>query len=285
MLHWAFVTPRQPGAAGTACPDSAARIPLVSRHRWRPWWRECGLLLAPELGFSARVTPVPVAALSPQHQEQHSEGRSAPSSEPHLIFVYEDRQILEDAAALISYYVKRQPAIQKEDQGTIHQLVHQFVPSLFFSQQLDLGASEDSADEGRASPQGQAADPGGDRKKPAPGPQSSPPEEKGAAGEAPAPEPQPPQHKPLDDVYSLFFANNNWYFFLRLHQTLCSRLLKIYRQAQKQLLEYRTEKEREKLLCEGRREKGNDPAMELRLKQPSEPQGLPPGRREGRRLP
>lgn len=74
----------------------------------------------------------------------------------------------------------------------------------------------------------------------------------------------------MDDVYSLFFANNNWYFFLRLHQTLCSRLLKIYRQAQKQLLEYRTEKEREKLLCEGRREKGNDPAMELRLKQPSE---------------
>ncbi|XP_036702972.1 paired amphipathic helix protein Sin3b isoform X2 [Balaenoptera musculus] len=204
-----------------------------------------------------------------EHQEQHSEGRSAPSSEPHLIFVYEDRQILEDAAALVSYYVKRQPAIQKEDQGTIHQLVHQFVPSLFFSQQLDLGASEDSADEGRGSPQGQSADPG-DRKKPAPGPQSSAPEEKGASGEAPAAEQPPPQRKPLDDVYSLFFANNNWYFFLRLHQTLCSRLLKIYRQAQKQLLEYRTEKEREKLLCEGRREKGNDPAMELRLKQPSE---------------
>ncbi|XP_010642668.1 LOW QUALITY PROTEIN: paired amphipathic helix protein Sin3b [Fukomys damarensis] len=36
-----------------------------------------------------------------EHQEQHSEGRSAPASEPHLIFVYEDRQILEDAAALI----------------------------------------------------------------------------------------------------------------------------------------------------------------------------------------
>ncbi|XP_058583535.1 paired amphipathic helix protein Sin3b isoform X2 [Neofelis nebulosa] len=204
-----------------------------------------------------------------EHQEQHSEGRSAPSSEPHLIFVYEDRQILEDAAALISYYVKRQPAIQKEDQGTIHQLVHQFVPSLFFSQQLDLGASEDSADEGRGSPQGQGAEPG-DRKKPAPGPQSRPPEEKGAAGEAPATERAPQRHKPLDDVYSLFFANNNWYFFLRLHQTLCSRLLKIYRQAQKQLLEYRTEKEREKVLCEGRREKGSDPAMELRLKQPSE---------------
>ncbi|KAL0609565.1 Paired amphipathic helix protein Sin3b, partial [Plecturocebus cupreus] len=208
-----------------------------------------------------------------EHQEQHSEARSAPSSEPHLIFVYEDRQILEDAAALISYYVKRQPAIQKEDQGTIHQLLHQFVPSLFFSQQLDLGASEESADEDRDSPQGQSTDPS-ERKKPAPGPHSSPPEEKGAFGDAPAaeqpPPPPPPPHKALDDVYSLFFANNNWYFFLRLHQTLCSRLLKIYRQAQKQLLEYRTEKEREKLLCEGRREKGSDPAMELRLKQPSE---------------
>ncbi|KAG8517288.1 Paired amphipathic helix protein Sin3b [Galemys pyrenaicus] len=204
-----------------------------------------------------------------EHQEQHSEGRSAPSSEPHLIFVYEDRQILEDAAALISYYVKRQPAIQKEDQGAIHQLLHQFLPSLFFSQQLDLGASEDSADEGRGSPQGQNADLT-DRKKPTSEQQNSSPEEKGAPEEAPAAEQPSPPHKPLDDVYSLFFANNNWYFFLRLHQTLCSRLLKIYRQAQKQLLEYRAEKEREKLLCEGRREKGSDPAMELRLKQPSE---------------
>ncbi|KAF6097007.1 SIN3 transcription regulator family member B [Phyllostomus discolor] len=155
-----------------------------------------------------------------------------------------------------------------------------------YDEQLDLGASEDSADESRGSPQGQSVDPG-DRKKPVPGPQSSPSEEKVASSEGSAPEQQqqpqqpppppppppplpPPPHKPMDDVYSLFFANNNWYFFLRLHQTLCSRLLKIYRQAQKQLLEYRTEKEREKLLCEGRREKGNDPAMELRLKQPSE---------------
>uniref|UniRef100_A0A8C9PHB6 Paired amphipathic helix protein Sin3b n=1 Tax=Spermophilus dauricus TaxID=99837 RepID=A0A8C9PHB6_SPEDA len=205
-----------------------------------------------------------------EHQEQHSEGRSAPSSEPHLIFVYEDRQILEDAAALISYYVKRQPAIQKEDQGTIHQLLHHFLPSLFFSQQLDLAASEESADEDRDGPPGQSSDPS-ERKKPASGPQSIPPEEKGTFGDTPAAEQPPaPPPKPLDDVYSLFFANNNWYFFLRLHQTLCSRLLRIYRQAQKQLLEHRTEKEREQLLCEGRREKGSDPAMELRLKQPSE---------------
>ncbi|KAK2087616.1 Paired amphipathic helix protein Sin3b [Saguinus oedipus] len=246
---------RQAPRAPRPCCLTDAVHPPLSGSAHPPWWPSS-------------------QQLTKGHQEQHSEARSAPSSEPHLIFVYEDRQILEDAAALISYYVKRQPAIQKEDQGTIHQLLHQFVPSLFFSQQLDLGASEESADEDRDSSQGQSTEPS-ERKKPAPGPHSSPPEEKGAFGDSPAaaeqpPPPPQPLHKALDDVYSLFFANNNWYFFLRLHQTLCSRLLKIYRQAQKQLLEYRTEKEREKLLCEGRREKGSDPAMELRLKQPSE---------------
>jgi hypothetical protein len=223
----------------------------------------------------------------PQHQEQHSEGRSAPSSEPHLIFVYEDRQILEDAAALVSYYVKRQPAIQKEDQGTIQQLLHRFLPSLFFSQQpqpqpqpqpqaAPAPGPDEPAEERereRDGPAGPGAEPAERRKPAGPGAAAGPgggAEDAGPGGDAGA---RPP--RALDDVYSLFFANNNWYFFLRLHQTLCSRLLKIYRQAQKQLLEYRAEKEREQLLCAGRREKGGDPAMELRLKQPSEPAPAP----------
>uniref|UniRef100_G1TZ09 Sin3 C-terminal domain-containing protein n=1 Tax=Oryctolagus cuniculus TaxID=9986 RepID=G1TZ09_RABIT len=166
-----------------------------------------------------------------EHQEQHSEGRSAPPSEPHLVFVYEDRQILEDAAALISYYVQRQPAIQKEDQGTIRQLLHHFLPSLFFSQQLELGADEESADEERDGAPGAGQGAAGDaaeRRKPGSGSGPGPAEERAAAAVAAAPL--------LDDVYSLLFANNNWYFFLRLHQTLCARLLRIYRQAQKQLL-------------------------------------------------
>ncbi|XP_048198674.1 paired amphipathic helix protein Sin3b [Perognathus longimembris pacificus] len=181
-----------------------------------------------------------------EHQEQHSEGRSAPASEPHLIFVYEDRQVLEDAATLVGYYVKRQPAIQKEDQATMQQLLLRFLPGLFFSQHLVPGLEELGAElEGPVAPSAEPADRG---KLAGPGPEEA----------------------ARDDVYSLFFANNNWYFFLRLHHTLCARLLKIYRQAQKQLLEYRAEKEREQLLCAGRREKGGDPAMELRLKQPSE---------------
>lgn len=143
--------------------------------------------------------------------------------------------------------------------------MHHFIPELFFSQPPEHNISEESTDEDRENHQGQNLDAPELRKKHVPGPPSSPLETKATFCDVTAAEP----HNTLDDVYSLFFVNNNWYFFLRLHQTLCSRLLKIYRQAQKQLLEYRTEKEREKLLCEGRKEKTNDPAMELRLKQPS----------------
>lgn len=83
-------------------------------------------------------------------------------------------------------------------------------------------------------------------------------------------DPEAEHQKDLDGVYNLFFVNNNWYFFLRLHQTLCSRLLRVYRQAERQLLEHRAEQSRERLLmAEGRREKACDLAMELRLKQPS----------------
>lgn len=257
------------------------------------------------------------ATLSPscfQHQEQHSEGRGA-VNEPHLVFVYEDKQILDDAASLIGYYVKRQPAIQKEDQATIRQIIYRFVPELFFSQLPDQAVPEELPNEEKGSekpPPPPSLDVRDLRKRPVPspaedkapalevhelrrrnthGPLPGPTEEKPPTLEGhelrkrnpPVPVPSPTKdkggletavpppgsHRSLEDVYTLFLANNNWYFFLRLHQTLCSRLLKIYRQAQKQLLEYRTEKEREKLLCEGRKERSNDPAMELRLKQPS----------------
>ncbi|KAG8594785.1 hypothetical protein GDO81_001327 [Engystomops pustulosus] len=202
-----------------------------------------------------------------EHQEQQPEGRTATSSGPHLIYTYEDWQILEDASSLISYYVKRQPAIQKEDKDTIRQVLHQFIPELFFSASSSSCQSLFSAttDEGLA------------ETTPEPSVTELPERRRKAANPGVTPEPTTPTRSPpepppkmTEEMYSLFFANNNWYFFFRLHHTLCSRLLRIYRQAQIQLLEYRTEKEREKLLCEGRKEKSNGPAMELRLKQPSE---------------
>uniref|UniRef100_A0AAX7UR48 Paired amphipathic helix protein Sin3b n=1 Tax=Astatotilapia calliptera TaxID=8154 RepID=A0AAX7UR48_ASTCA len=170
---------------------------------------------------------------------------NASSSEPHMVFTYEDKQILEDAASLIIYHVKRQPTIHKDDKDHIKRIIQHFVPDLFFSRRGELSDTEEWTDEEAE------LEEGGD---------------KGGGGTATT-----AHQKELDGVYNLFFVNNNWYFFLRLHQTLCSRLLRVYRQAERQLLEHRAEQSRERLLmAEGRREKACDLAMELRLKQPSE---------------
>lgn len=272
------------------------------------------------------------------HQSRNGSG-SASSSEPHMVFTYEDKQILEDAASLIIYHVKRQPTIHKDDKDHIKRIIQHFVPDLFFSRRGELSDTEEWTDE-EAEPEeggerGAAAGgngnsnnaPGataatGSQSQPQPAqsqsqnqsqpqqqlngesrrrrgspsqpadtetstisgsvsqpagttastPGSTPMETgSGAAGEkVDLRDPEAEHQKELDGVYNLFFVNNNWYFFLRLHQTLCSRLLRVYRQAERQLLEHRAEQSRERLLmAEGRREKACDLAMELRLKQPS----------------
>uniref|UniRef100_A0AAQ6IIZ6 Paired amphipathic helix protein Sin3b n=1 Tax=Anabas testudineus TaxID=64144 RepID=A0AAQ6IIZ6_ANATE len=197
------------------------------------------------------------------HQSRNGSG-SASSSEPHMVFTYEDKQILEDAASLIIYHVKRQPTIHKDDKDHIKRIIQHFVPDLFFSRRGELSDTEEWTDE-EAEPEeggerGAAAGGNGSQSQPQP-----------AGTTVDLRDPEAEHQKELDGVYNLFFVNNNWYFFLRLHQTLCSRLLRVYRQAERQLLEHRAEQSRERLLmAEGRREKACDLAMELRLKQPSE---------------
>uniref|UniRef100_A0A8C2AK74 Paired amphipathic helix protein Sin3b n=1 Tax=Cyprinus carpio TaxID=7962 RepID=A0A8C2AK74_CYPCA len=210
------------------------------------------------------------------------------TSEPHMIFTYEDKQILEDAASLIIYHVKRQPTIHKDDKDHIKRIIQHFVPDLFFARRGELSETEEFTDEEAEGEDGAVAGGGvsttggqqqlnGDfRRRRCTSPQSM---DTSTAAHGMNPEgeavdlrdPEAEHQKELDGVYNLYFVNNNWYFFLRLHQTLCSRLLRVYRQAERQLLEHRAEQNRERLLIgEGRREKANDLAMELRLKQPSE---------------
>ena len=62
-----------------------------------------------------------------------------------------------------------------------------------------------------------------------------------------------------DDIYSLFFVNNNWYLFFRLHQLLVERLHTIYLHSQK-IAE-------EEALC--RKDRKESTAIALRLKAPS----------------
>ena len=75
-----------------------------------------------------------------------------------------------------------------------------------------------------------------------------------------------------DDAYNLFYVNNNWYIFLRLHQTLCSRLLKLYGQAERQIEDELRERDWEKEVLGLKKEKNDNPAIQLRLKEPSESQ-------------
>ncbi|XP_042585423.1 paired amphipathic helix protein Sin3b-like isoform X1 [Cyprinus carpio] len=210
------------------------------------------------------------------------------ASEPHMIFTYEDKQILEDAASLIIYHVKRQPTIHKDDKDHIKRIIQHFVPDIFFARRGELSETEEFTDEetegedgaatgvGVSTTGGQQQLNGDSRRRRCTSPESM---DTSTAAHSMNPEgeavdlrdPEAEHQKELDGVYNLFFVNNNWYFFLRLHQTLCSRLLRVYRQAERQLLEHRAEQNRERLLMgEGRREKANDLAMELRLKQPSE---------------
>ncbi|XP_029684741.1 paired amphipathic helix protein Sin3b isoform X3 [Takifugu rubripes] len=281
-------------------------------------------------------------------QQGRNGSGSTSSSEPHMLFTYEDKQILEDAASLIIYHVKRQPTIHKDDKDHIKRIIQHFVPDLFFSRRGELSDTEDWTDEEAEPEEGAGAEKraeggaaattvvGGNgnsnntseraattgsqsqaqptqsqaqsqhqqqlngesrRRRCSPSQpadmeasttSSCVSQPTGTASSTPgsthmesvsAPtgekvdlrDPEAEHQKDLDGVYNLFFVNNNWYFFLRLHQTLCSRLLRVYRQAERQLLEYRAEQSRERLLmAEGRREKACDLAMELRLKQPSE---------------
>uniref|UniRef100_A0A8C5A9Q0 Histone deacetylase interacting domain-containing protein n=1 Tax=Gadus morhua TaxID=8049 RepID=A0A8C5A9Q0_GADMO len=225
-------------------------------------------------------------------QQGRNGSGAALASEPHMVFTYEDKQILEDAAALIIYHVKRQPAIHKDEKEHIKRIIQHFVPDLFFARRGELSDTEDwtdeeaDAEEAAAAGERGAGDRGGPqqlngesrRRRCSPSHDPSPMETAAAPPPPPPPaekvdlrDPEAEHQKELDGVYNLFFVNNNWYFFLRLHQTLCSRLLRVYQQAERQLLAHRAEQSRERLLlAEGRRDKACDLAMELRLKQPSE---------------
>lgn len=194
-----------------------------------------------------------------KRQEQVSEENGTPASGPHLTFAYEDRQILEDAAALIIHHVKRQTSIQKEDKYKIKQIIHHFIPDMLFSQRGALSdAEEEEEDEEDAE-----LDEGGSKKHN--GVTGSPSKSKLMFANTPA-----QKLRSCEDAYNLFFVNNNWYIFLRLHQTLCSRLLRLYSQAERQIEEELRERDWEREVLGLKREKNDNPAIQLRLKEPSE---------------
>ncbi|XP_065063870.1 paired amphipathic helix protein Sin3a-like isoform X1 [Rhopilema esculentum] len=132
-----------------------------------------------------------------EERTDQAEDGNAEVSGPHLTYTYKDKSILDDAASLIIHHMKRQTAIHPDDKTKIKHLLYQFVPDLFFAPRTDLSDDEESSKD-----------------------QEVKPESFSATGDT-------------DDLYNLFFVNNTWYVFFRLHQMLCERLLTMYELAMK----------------------------------------------------
>ncbi|XP_072837916.2 paired amphipathic helix protein Sin3a isoform X1 [Pogona vitticeps] len=188
-----------------------------------------------------------------ERQEQTSEDNTG----PHLSLAYEDKQILEDAASLIIHHVKRQTSIQKEDKYKIKQIMYHFIPDLLFAQRGELSDVEEEEEEEMDVEEGSGA------VKKHNGIGGSPPKAKLLFSNTAA-----QKLRNMDEVYNLFYVNNNWYIFLRLHQILCLRLLRIYAQAERQIEEENREREWEREVLGVKREKSDSPAIQLRLKEP-----------------
>ncbi|KAL5019521.1 hypothetical protein ScPMuIL_002413 [Solemya velum] len=208
-----------------------------------------------------------------ERQEQMQES-ACENNMPHLTLLYKDKSMIDDTASLIIHHMKRQTGIHKEDKQKIKQLLMHFIPDLFFIPRGELsddeGDIEDMETEGSESNAGTIKD--------------EPSQENEERVEKPEPqtslEPQLVKSEPTspqlptvngdmsdsernmddDDVYSLFFVNNNWYLFFRLHQILCDRLHRIFMHALK-LAE-------EDAQCQ--KERKESTAIALRLKTPSE---------------
>uniref|UniRef100_A0A673JEM8 Paired amphipathic helix protein Sin3a n=1 Tax=Sinocyclocheilus rhinocerous TaxID=307959 RepID=A0A673JEM8_9TELE len=219
--------------------NPAVSVPIVLKRLERtPFERHITfIILHCSINFKQNDTKVlrsktllnEIESIFDERQEQASEDNSTSPSGPHLTQTYEDRQILEDAAALIVHHVKRQSSINKEDKYKIKQIIYHFIPDMLFSQRGVLSDAEEDDDE-----EDMDLDEGASKK------------HNGLTGEVSG---SPTKSKLLfststaqrlrscEDAYNLFYVNNNWYIFLRLHHTLCSRLLRLYVQAERQIEE------------------------------------------------
>ncbi|XP_004066908.1 paired amphipathic helix protein Sin3a [Oryzias latipes] len=202
-----------------------------------------------------------IEMLYDERQERTSEETGTPPpSSPHMTFTYDDSQILEDAAALIIHHVKRQVGIQKEDKFKIKQIINHFIPDLLFARRGELSDVEEEEEEEEE--EDAEVDEGGPKK------------HNGLSGRSPVKSKllfsntTAQKLRGADDAYNLFFVNNYWYVFFRLHHILCSRLLRIYGQAEKQIEEEAREREWEKEVLGLKKDKNEHPAIQLKMKEP-----------------
>uniref|UniRef100_A0A8C7XZB9 SIN3 transcription regulator family member Aa n=1 Tax=Oryzias sinensis TaxID=183150 RepID=A0A8C7XZB9_9TELE len=229
--------------------NPAVSVPIVLKR----YAQDCSPEFCSKNVLSARL-------FAPQRQEQATEETATTPTGPHLTLTYEDSQILEDAAALIIHHVKRQTSIQKEDKYKIKQIIYHFLPDMLFSQRGELSDLEEEEEEEEEE---MDLEEGAGKKHNGVAAAGSPSKSKLLFSNTAA-----QKLRGCDDAYNLFFVNNNWYIFMRLHQTLCSRLLRLYGQAERQIEEEVRERDWEREVLGLKKEKNDNPAIQLRLKEP-----------------
>ncbi|KAH9526139.1 Paired amphipathic helix protein Sin3a [Dermatophagoides farinae] len=139
---------------------------------------------------------------------------------PHMIFVYPDKSMIDVACNLIIHHVKRQTSIHKEDKRKIKQLMRHFIPDLFATPRGEL--SDDEIED----------EPKNEKTKTLLENIKLEKDSDLSKNEKVEIKPQPMFNSNPDEEYSLFFVNNFWYLFFRLHNILCERLSKMHKRAQ-----------------------------------------------------
>jgi paired amphipathic helix protein Sin3a len=78
-----------------------------------------------------------IETLFDERQEQIADGATEVFG-PHLVYTYQDRSMLEDAAGLIIHHLKRQAGVVPEDKARLKQLIYHFLPDLFFAKRYHI---------------------------------------------------------------------------------------------------------------------------------------------------
>ena len=164
-----------------------------------------------------------------QHEQMEQSGNTV-TGVPHLTLSYKDKAVLEDASSLLIHHVKRQTGIHKEDKQKIKVLLKQNLPDMFFHTRQDMSDTESEKEEEDSEKEESDGEEGKSKKK----------KDKDETKDITVKEEEvraeikegelPPHAKSVESTesYSLLMANNHWYLFLRLHNTLCERLAIMY---------------------------------------------------------
>lgn len=160
----------------------------------------------------------------------HQQNNNEDLNKAHLTFKYDDKTILEDAAALIIHHVKRQTGIQKEDKQKMKQILYHFISDLMFVPRGALSddeADDDDDDNDTANENSnQTTSKIKREKKPT---RHTDTNKRRLTEVDEIPKDVPEEYKSLEDMYRLYFVDDHWYLFFRYHQILCERLHKIYK--------------------------------------------------------